>query len=60
MCEEPKIEPYVEELKRSLSNILNIDKNFIGIKATTAEGMGVIGEGNGIAVYDIASLMNIE
>ena len=60
VCEEPKIEPYVEELRRSLSDILSIDENLIGIKATTAEGMGVIGEGNGIAVYAIASLKNIE
>ena len=60
MCEEPKIEPYVDKLKRSLSDILSIDENLIGIKATTAEGMGIIGEGNGIAVYAIASLKNIE
>ena len=60
VCEEPKIQPYVEALKASLSKILNIDEGFVGVKATTAEGMGVIGEGNGIAVFAIASLEKIQ
>ena len=60
VCEQPKIQPYVESLKKSLSSILNIDEGCIGVKATTAEGMGIIGEGNGIAVFAIASLENIQ
>jgi len=59
VCEQPKIGPYVDQLKKSLSRILNIEENLIAVKATTAEGMGVIGEGNGIAVYAIASLRNL-
>ena len=59
VCEQPKIQPYVESLKKSLSSILNIYEDCIGVKATTAEGMGIIGEGNGIAVFAIASLVNI-
>jgi 2-C-methyl-D-erythritol 4-phosphate cytidylyltransferase/2-C-methyl-D-erythritol 2,4-cyclodiphosphate synthase len=58
VCEQPKIGPYVDELKKSLAAILSIEENFIGVKATTTEGMGVIGDGNGIAVYAIASLMD--
>tara|TARA_Y100001935_G_scaffold200528_1_gene168868 strand:+ start:317 stop:1471 length:1155 start_codon:yes stop_codon:yes gene_type:complete len=60
VCEQPKILPHVESLKKSLAKILNIDESFIGVKATTAEGMGIIGEGNGIAVFAIASLENIK
>ena len=60
VCEQPKIQPHVEDLKKSLSKILNIDESFVGVKATTSEGMGVIGEGNGIAVFAIASLQNIQ
>ena len=59
VCEQPKIGPYVNHLKQSLSAILNIEENFIGVKATTTEKMGVIGDGNGIAVYAIASLKNL-
>jgi len=58
VCEQPKIEPYVDQLKKSLSIILSIEESLIGVKATTTEKMGVIGNGNGIAVYAIASLKN--
>jgi|TARA_B110000495_G_scaffold87118_1_gene75117 2-C-methyl-D-erythritol 4-phosphate cytidylyltransferase/2-C-methyl-D-erythritol 2,4-cyclodiphosphate synthase len=57
ICEQPKITPHVKTMKIALSNLLKIDEGDISIKATTAEGMGIIGEGNGIAVYAIASLM---
>ena len=56
VCEKPKIGPYVNQIKKSLSGILQIEENFIGVKATTTEKMGEIGKGNGIAVYAIASL----
>src|SRR6056300_966740 len=58
VCEQPKIGPYVNQIKKSLSAILKIEESFIGVKATTTEKMGVIGNGNGIAVYAIASLRN--
>ena len=58
VCEQPKIGPYVNQIKKSLSAILKIEESFIGVKATTTEKMGVIGDGNGIAVYAIASLRN--
>ena len=58
VCEQPKIGPYVNKIKKSLSAILKIKESFIGVKATTTEKMGVIGNGNGIAVYAIASLRN--
>lgn len=56
VCEEPKIGPHVNDIKQSLSSILNIQENHIGVKATTTEKMGIIGDGNGIAVFAIASL----
>jgi 2-C-methyl-D-erythritol 4-phosphate cytidylyltransferase/2-C-methyl-D-erythritol 2,4-cyclodiphosphate synthase len=59
VCEQPKIGPYVDNIKKSLSELLNISENSIGVKATTTEGMGIIGKGNGIAVYAIASLRNL-
>ena len=58
VCEQPKIGPYVDQIKKSLGEILSIEESFIGVKATTTEKMGVIGNGDGIAVYAIASLKN--
>ena len=58
VCEQPRIGPYADQIKKSLGEILSIEESFIGVKATTSEKMGVIGDGNGIAVYAIASLKN--
>lgn len=56
IAEEPKIAPYVNEMKQKISETLNINKTQIGIKATTNEGLGSIGEMRGIAAFAIATL----
>ena len=56
VCEKPKIAPHVSDIKLTLANLLERAEDAISSKATTTEGLGVIGEGNGIAVYAIASL----
>jgi 2-C-methyl-D-erythritol 2,4-cyclodiphosphate synthase len=48
MAEEPKIQPYKEAMVEKISGLLNIDKNYVGVKATTCEGLGAIGRGEGI------------
>ncbi len=49
ICEKPKIAPYVDPMKDTISKVLNLSRDRIGIKATTAENMGAIGSGEGIA-----------
>ncbi|MCS7180845.1 MAG: 2-C-methyl-D-erythritol 2,4-cyclodiphosphate synthase [bacterium] len=39
ICEKPKILPFVEKIKESLSNIIEIEKEKIGIKGKTTEGI---------------------
>ena len=46
-------------IKARLSSLLAMETGDISIKATTTEGMGIIGQGNGIAVYAIASLKKL-
>ena len=60
VCEEPKIFPYVDAIKSALASLLKIHESVIGIKATTTERMGIIGRGNGIAVYAIAALEKMD
>ena len=45
-------------MELSLSSILDIPADRISLKATTTEGMGEIGEENGLAVYALATLKN--
>ncbi len=56
LAEKPKINPIKNEIKKSLSNLLAIDKQFINIKATTNEKMGFIGRKEGVAVHSVATL----
>jgi 2-C-methyl-D-erythritol 4-phosphate cytidylyltransferase/2-C-methyl-D-erythritol 2,4-cyclodiphosphate synthase len=56
IAQKPKINPFKIEIKNSLSKMIGIKKQFINIKATTAEKMGFIGRGEGVAVQSIATL----
>ena len=48
LCERPKIAPYVPDMIRSLTSALKIKKSQINIKATTMEGLGLVGREEGI------------
>ncbi len=50
-AEQPKINPYIENMQICLSEVIGTDKNNISIKATTSEKMGFVGRKEGIAVY---------
>ena len=54
VCEKPRIAPHVQAIKDSLAKITGIPGNRIGIKATTTDGMGFTGRGEGIASYAVA------
>ena len=56
VAERPKIKPYVEQMKKNISNILQIDKNLIGIKATTNEKLGPEGREEGISCHSVVLL----
>ncbi|MGI6512987.1 MAG: 2-C-methyl-D-erythritol 4-phosphate cytidylyltransferase [Syntrophomonadales bacterium] len=47
--EQPKIAPYLEEMRRNLAAALGIEVSRVNIKATTTEGLGFTGRGEGIA-----------
>lgn len=58
-CKKPKIEPKREEMKKSLSKILEIEEERIGITATSGEGLTEFGKGNGVMVQTTVLLHNI-
>jgi 2-C-methyl-D-erythritol 2,4-cyclodiphosphate synthase len=53
ICEVPRIGPHRAEMERTLGEALSAPVN---VKATTNEGMGWIGEGEGIACFAVALL----
>lgn len=56
ICESPKISPYIKAMKERLSPVLQVEKERIGIKATTTEQMGFIGRKEGIACLSVVLL----
>ena len=56
VAERPKIMPYVQLMKKNISEILNIDENLIGIKATTNEKLGPEGREEGISCHSVVLL----
>jgi 2-C-methyl-D-erythritol 2,4-cyclodiphosphate synthase len=56
IAEAPKISPHVAEMRRRIANALGISENDISVKATTNEGLGTIGRGEGIAAMAVASV----
>ncbi len=53
VAQAPKISPYIEKMKENISNTCNIDICQVSIKATTTEGLGIIGEGKAMAAYAV-------
>ena len=56
VAERPKLAPHIPGMKKRLSNVLETLPNQINIKATTTEGMGFCGRGEGISAISIISL----
>ena len=56
ICEYPKINPIREQILKKLSEILKIPVSKIGLKATTSEQIGIIGENKAIAVQSLVNL----
>ena len=54
IAQRPKMSPYIDQMRTKVSNVLKIEKNQINIKATTEEGLGLTGQGAGIASQAIA------
>ena len=60
IAEAPKIGPHLEAMRRKISAVLGIDVLRVGIKATTNEGMGALGRGEGMAALAVASVEQSE
>ncbi len=56
ICEQPKIGPYRAAMVARIAEILDIEHDRVGVKATTTEGLGFTGRGDGIAVQALATV----
>ena len=56
-CLRPKITPKIPLIRANLSKLLNIPENSIGITATTGEGLTQFGQGLGIQVFSVITVI---
>ena len=56
ICEAPKIGPHREAMRQRLADIAGIPVGHVNVKATTTEGLGVTGRGEGIAAQAAATI----
>ena len=56
IAEAPKIAPHIPGMREKIARALQLDPSRISIKATTNEGLGTIGRGEGMAAMAVASV----
>jgi len=56
IAERPKLSPYKEAMRERLAGLLGVEASAVGVKAKTAEGLGSLGAGEGIACLAVVGL----
>lgn len=56
IAQRPKMRPYIEQMRENIAKALRIEQNQINVKATTEEGLGFTGSGEGISSQAICLL----
>ena len=56
VAQQPRLAPFIDDMRACLSHMLRLELGRVMVKATTTEGMGFTGRGEGIAAYAVALL----
>ena len=59
MAEKPKMAPHINLMRQNIAEAMRIGPFDVGVKATTTEGLGFVGRGEGIAVQAVAMVEEI-
>ena len=57
IAQRPKLAPYIPEMRRTLADVLGLALDQVSVKATTEEGLGFTGRGEGIACHCVCLLL---
>lgn len=58
IAEEPRLAPHIERMRARIAGLLGLEVTCVSVKATTNEGMGFVGRGEGIAALAMATLVS--
>ena len=56
IAQRPKMAPYIPKIRENIANTLGLELNQVNIKATTEEGLGFTGSGDGISAQAVCIL----
>ena len=59
VAQRPKVAPYVPEMRRNIASDLGVDLDAVSVKATTEEGLGFTGAGEGMAAQAAALIWKV-
>lgn len=59
VAQQPKLRPYIGQMEQNIADTLQLQKNQVNVKATTEEGLGFTGNGQGICAYAACALSSI-
>lgn len=57
VAQSPRLRPHVESMNRTIAEGLQVDTSQVNVKATTTEGLGLTGRGEGIAAFAVVLLL---
>lgn len=60
VAQRPKMRPYIDQMECNIAQTLGIDREQVNVKATTEEGLGFTGSGEGISAQAVAAIENIK
>ena len=55
LCQRPKLAPHIPQMRQILADACGVDVTCVSVKATTEEGLGFTGSGEGIAAHCVYS-----
>lgn len=53
IAQKPKMRPYIDEMRQNIASACEISADFVSVKATTEEGLGFSGRGEGISAHAV-------
>ena len=54
IAQQPKMRPHIDNMRRNIASVCGIDIDAVNVKATTEEGLGFTGSGEGISAHAVA------
>ncbi len=58
IAQNPKMKPHIDKMRSNISSACKIDMSCVSVKATTEEGLGFSGSGEGIAAHAVCLIEN--